>query len=92
MEQKNGCNYEIFTSIAKLYGILNAKPYPCIFQHGDQELLHNLGMNMRCFQEKALCIIMYIHSLNKPCQRIMVSLGYGQILYKEGKGLIYWGS
>jgi hypothetical protein len=49
-------------------------------------------MNMSCFQEKALCINMYIHSLNKPCQRIMVSLGYGQILYKEGKGLIYWGS
>lgn len=89
MEQKNGCNYEIFISIAKLYGNLNAKPYSGIFQHGDQKLLHNMGMNVSCFQEKVLCINMYIHSLNKPHQRITLSLGYSQILYKEGKGLIY---
>jgi hypothetical protein len=84
-----GTIMKIFTSIAKLYGILNAKPYPCIFEHRDQELLHNMGMNTSCFQEKALYINMSIGSLNKPCQGIIVSLGYGPILYKEGKGLIY---
>jgi len=46
-------------------------------------------MNTSCLQEKALYINMYIGSLNKPCQGIMVSLGYGPILYMEGKGLIY---